>query len=180
MFKIKTQGANKNTQNIRIKEDCCLKRIQETMSSSTSSPYCSVSLQIYFKKLTFRYKPINWYCWHPIPMCLNYQYFNLLLYFFLHFTFYLHSTSTFLFFFRIRFTWMFWPCYIRNIFHILKHLLFDYSVHRNIGTGDQGACFGRNTSINYTFFCNKIKSEVILKMSLIIGHVIFANFQQIS
>jgi hypothetical protein len=42
-------------------------------------------------------------------------------------------------------------CYIRNVFHILRHFWFHYSIRRKTCTGDQGASSGRNTSINGTF-----------------------------
>uniref|UniRef100_A0A7N2L3X9 Sugar transporter n=1 Tax=Quercus lobata TaxID=97700 RepID=A0A7N2L3X9_QUELO len=46
-----------------------------------------------------------------------------------------------------------------NIFLILKHLWFDCSIRRKIGAKDKGVSSGRNRSINYPFFYNKIRSK---------------------
>ena len=47
-----------------------------------------------------------------------------------------------------KYIWIFWPFYVRNIFHIFRHLWIDCSIHHKTGTRDQGEGSGRNTGIN--------------------------------
>ena len=60
--------------------------------------------------------------------------------------------SSFFFFFYCsifcKYIWIFWPFYVRNIFHIFRHLWIDCSIHHKTGTRDQGEGSGRNTGIN--------------------------------